>query len=207
MATPVVTPRVAAALGIAVTLGALALFGLSGPSNAAKKAGATATKSATPTTKPSYNVEDPYEAPGFVDLQNWVNSKPLQLADLKGKVVLINFWTFGCINCRNTIPNMKDLYAKYHDKGFEIVGIEAPEFDYEKEAAGVAKAVKELGITWPVASDNRWKTWRQYKSAYWPGFFYLDKTGKVRHTHVGEGGYKKSHEVVAALLAEPAPAP
>jgi thiol-disulfide isomerase/thioredoxin len=200
--------------GVAALVGITALS-ISSRSDAAKKP--TATKASTaktattkaspaPATKPPFNVEEPYDAPQFTELQNWVNSKPLELGDLKGKVVLINFWTFGCVNCKNTLPHVKDLYAKYHAQGFEIVGLHAPEFDYEKDAANVAKAIKDEGITWPVAQDNTFKTWRRYKNGFWPAFYYLDKTGKVRHTHIGEGRYERQDAVVAALLAEPAPA-
>ena len=178
----------------------------------AKKSSTTAKKSASATKKSTkaaapvnFNVSKPYDAPEFTELQNWVNSKPLTLADLRGQVVLLNFWTFGCFNCQNTIPHIRDLYAKYHGQGFEIVGLHAPEFDYEKEAANVAKAVKKDRITWPVAQDNGFKTWRRYKNGFWPSFYYLDRTGKVRYTHIGEGGYAEQDAVVAALLAEPVP--
>ena len=180
--------------------------------NAASMRSTTATKKAKPAgaNRPSkaaapvnFNVSKPYDAPEFTELQNWVNSKPLTLADLRGQVVLLNFWTFGCFNCQNTIPHIRDLYAKYHGQGFEIVGLHAPEFDYEKEAANVAKAVKKDGITWPVAQDNGFKTWRRYKNGFWPSFYYLDRTGKVRYTHIGEGDYAEQDAVVAALLAEP----
>lgn len=150
-----------------------------------------------------FNVSSPYEAPEFTELQNWVNSKPLTLAALRGKVVLVNFWTFGCFNCQNTVPHIRDLYARYHDQGFEIVGIHAPEFDFEKEAANVAKAVKDDGIRWPVAQDNGFKTWRRYKNGFWPSFYYVDRSGRVRFTHIGEGAYDRQDAVVAALLAEP----
>lgn len=170
-----------------------------GPTPPANAAGAKKVVTAKP------NVSKPYAAPEFTALQNWVNSKPLTLDGLKGKVVLINFWTFGCVNCQNTLPHVKDLYAKYHDQGFEIVGIHAPEFGYEQEIANVRKAVKDDGIAWPVAQDNGFKTWRKYKNGYWPAFYYLDRSGNVRHTHIGEGKYAEQDAVVAALLAEPTP--
>ena len=173
----------------------------------AKKSSASAAASAKKSTKAvatvNFNVSKPYDAPEFTELKNWVNSKPLTLADLRGQVVLLNFWTFGCFNCQNTIPHIRDLYAKYHGQGFEIVGLHAPEFDYEKEATNVAKAVKKDRITWPVAQDNGFKTWRRYKNGFWPSFYYLDRTGKVRYTHIGEGDYAEQDAVVAALLAEP----
>ena len=199
--------RRAALLAVALAAGALIGFSLT----VGQSADAAATKAAKREPKPGkavkvvvakFSVDQPYPAPEFAELQNWVNSSPLTLASLKGKVVLINFWTFGCYNCQNTIPHVKDLYAKYHAKGFEIVGIHAPEFDYEKDAANVKKAVADDGITWPVAQDNGFKTWRRYKNGYWPAFYYLDRVGRVRHLHIGEGGYANQDAVVAALLAE-----
>ncbi len=190
--------------------GALTVGGRStGSANAATtKTGKSASQpgKASKVVKAKFNVAEPYAAPEFAELQNWVNSGPLSLAGLKGKVVLINFWTFGCYNCQNTIPHVKSLYAKYRGRGLEIVGIHAPEFDYEKDAANVKKAVADDGITWPVAQDNGFKTWRRYKNGYWPAFYYLDKSGRVRHLHIGEGGYSNQDAVVAALLAESAAA-
>ena len=204
-------------LGAVLLLAATAVWRQSTAADAASKKAKTAktgkaAKDAKDTTKSapvSFNVSEPYAAPEFTELQNWVNSKPLTLAQLRGKVVLVNFWTFGCYNCQNTLPHVRDLYTKYHDQGFEIVGLHAPEFDYEKEAANVAKAVKDDGIKWPVAQDNTFRTWRRYKNGFWPSFFYIDRSGLVRHTHIGEGSYEKQDAVVAALLAESpgAPAP
>jgi thiol-disulfide isomerase/thioredoxin len=148
------------------------------------------------------NVETPTLAPEIAPGLTWLNSEPRTLASLKGKVVLVNFWTFACINCQRTLPHVKDLYAKYHDKGFEIVGIHTPEFDYEKELDNIKKAVKDEGITWPVVQDNNFVTWKKYKNIYWPAFYYLDKSGNIRHFHAGEGKYANQDAVVAALLAE-----
>lgn len=199
---------------IAVVAGAMVAAGLlvartPSPADAATGATKRNAKGAAKAVKlvPAKFSEDvPYVAPEFTSLQNWVNSGPLTLAALKGKVVLVNFWTFGCYNCKNTIPHMKALYDKYHDQGFEIVGLHAPEFDYEKDAANVKRAVAKEGIAWPVAQDNGFKTWRRYKNGFWPAFYYLDKSGKVRHLHIGEGGYANQDAVVAALLAEATPA-
>ena len=203
-----VTRRRAALLAVTVATGALIGCSLTVGGPSADAATAKAAKGepkggkAVKVVKAKFSVEVPYAAPEFAELQNWVNSSPLTLAGLRGKVVLINFWTFGCYNCQNTIPHVKDLYAKYHAKGFEIVGIHAPEFDYEKDAANVKKAVADDGIAWPVAQDNGFKTWRRYKNGYWPAFYYLDRAGRVRHLHIGEGGYANQDAVVAALLAE-----
>jgi thiol-disulfide isomerase/thioredoxin len=169
----------------------------------AKAAAKIAAKDAAKDAKPvKFNVDSPSLAPEIAPDLTWINSKPRTLASLKGKVVLVNFWTFACVNCQRTLPHVKDLYAKYHDKGFEIVGVHTPEFDYEKEVDNVTKAVKEEGITWPVVQDNKFLTWKKYKNIYWPAFYYLDKSGNIRHFHAGEGKYADQDAIVAALLAE-----
>jgi thiol-disulfide isomerase/thioredoxin len=151
------------------------------------------------------NIARPTPAPEITPGLTWLNGQPTTLADLKGKVVLVNFWTFACINCQRTLPHVKDLYAKYHSKGFEIIGMHTPEFDYEKELKNVEKAVQAEGITWPVVQDNNFATWKKYRNTYWPAFYYLDRAGKLRHFHAGEGKYAEQDAVVAALLAEPTP--
>lgn len=152
------------------------------------------------------NVEAPYPAPEFVGLENWMNSKgkPVTLAELKGKVVIVDFWTFGCINCQRTLPHMNDLYTKYHNKGLEIIGVHTPEFDSERTTANVKKAIKRENIKFIVAQDNQNKTWNAYRNRYWPEFYFIDRKGVIRHTHIGEGGYENSDLVVAKLLAEAA---
>jgi thiol-disulfide isomerase/thioredoxin len=98
-------------------------------------------------------------------------------------VVLVDFWTFGCINCQRTIPHVEALHKKYKDQGFVVIGVHAPEFARERKSENVAKKVKEYGITYPVALDNEFMTWRAYNNRYWPSQYFIDKTGKVRHTH------------------------
>jgi thiol-disulfide isomerase/thioredoxin len=98
-------------------------------------------------------------------------------------VVLVDFWTFGCINCKRTIPHVEALYEKYKDQGFVVIGVHAPEFAHEKKPENVTKKVEEYGITYPVALDNDFMTWRAYDNRYWPALYFIDKTGKVRHTH------------------------
>src|SRR5215468_10471992 len=106
-------------------------------------------------------------APNFVGLSNWFNSAPLNIADLRGKVVLVDFWTYGCINCINTLPRVTELYAKYRDRGLVVVGIHTPEFPFEHSAANVQAALKRHGITYPVAQDNESRTWDAYHNQYW----------------------------------------
>jgi thiol-disulfide isomerase/thioredoxin len=148
------------------------------------------------------NVAEPYPAPELRNVGNWVNSTPLTLASLKGKVVIVDFWTFECINCQRTIPSVNALYAKYHAKGLEIVGVHAPEFDAEREIANVRKAVKAEKIKFPVVQDNDFATWKAFHNRYWPAFYVVDKRGLVRHEHFGEGGYAERDAIVAALLAD-----
>lgn len=141
-------------------------------------------------------------APEIVSQGQWFNSEPLKLAELKGKVVLIDFWTYSCINCQRTFPYLKDWNAKYKDKGLVIIGVHAPEFEFEKNPQNVEKALKDFGITWPVVQDNDFATWRAYNNRYWPAKYFIDKDGKIRYTHFGEGEYDESERVIQELLKE-----
>lgn len=140
------------------------------------------------------------------ELQNetWLNSSPLTLAELRGKVVMVEFWTFDCINCRNVIPYVRAWHEKYQADGLVIIGVHTPEFAYERELTNVQSAVEQLGVTWPVAIDNEKLTWRAYANRYWPAAYLIDKTGKIRHLAIGEGRYEHTEAVIQALLAEPA---
>jgi thiol-disulfide isomerase/thioredoxin len=139
-------------------------------------------------------------APDFVGLGNWFNSAPLKLADLRGKVVLVNFWTYGCVNCVNTLPHVTALYAKYGDRGLVVVGIHTPEFPFERSASNVQSALKRHGITYPVAQDNDSQTWNAYRNRYWPAQYIVDKNGKIVFQHDGEGQYEQIDRTVARLL-------
>ena len=140
-------------------------------------------------------------APPFTDISAWINSKSLSLeTDLKGKVVLVDFWTYSCINCIRTLPFLKDWYKKYQDKGFVIVGVHTPEFEFEKKEANVANAVKRFGITYPVALDNQYGTWQAYNNLYWPAHYLIDQNGEVRAFHFGEGGYLETENGIRSLL-------
>ena len=139
-------------------------------------------------------------APGFTGLGNWFNSAPLSLADLRGKVVLVNFWTYGCVNCVNALPHVVDLYAKYRDRGLVVIGIHTPEFPFERSAANVQAALKRHGITYPVAQDNDSKTWNAWRNQYWPAQYVIDQQGKIVFQHDGEGQYEQIDRTVARLL-------
>jgi thiol-disulfide isomerase/thioredoxin len=139
-------------------------------------------------------------APDFTGISNWFNSKPLTIADLRGKVVLVDFWTYGCVNCVNTLPHVTDLYAKYRDKGFVVVGVHTPEFPFERSAANVQAALKRHGITYPVAQDNDSRTWNAYRNQYWPAQYIIDQNGRIVFQHEGEGRYDEIDRTVARLL-------
>ncbi|MFZ0920878.1 MAG: redoxin family protein [Candidatus Dormiibacterota bacterium] len=147
-----------------------------------------------------YPVGERSAAPDFTGIDGWLNSTPLTLADLRGKVVLIDFWTFSCVNCVRTIPHLKVLYNAYKQDGFVIVGVHSPEFDFEKVPANVAAAVQRLGVTWPVAIDSEMATWNAYQNQSWPAEYLLDQQGRVAYTSIGEGDYAQTDAAVAELL-------
>jgi thiol-disulfide isomerase/thioredoxin len=133
---------------------------------------------------------------------DWINSQPLKLKDLRGRVVLIDFWTFGCYNCRNTLPFIKGWHDRYRDKGLTIVGVHSPEFDYERKVENLRREVASLKIQYPVVSDNDYQTWDAYNVAAWPTVVLLDKQGRIRWRHVGEGDYDEAERIIQELLAE-----
>lgn len=133
---------------------------------------------------------------------DWINSEPLKLKGLRGRVVLIDFWTFGCYNCRNTLPFVKGWHDRYRDKGLTVIGVHSPEFDYEKKVENLRREVNSLSIRYPVVSDNDFKTWDAYNVAAWPAVFLIDKQGRVRWMHVGEGRYDETERLIQSLLAE-----
>jgi len=155
---------------------------------------------ARPAETPSVVATAHAAAPDFVGLGNWFNSAPLKLADLRGKVVLVNFWTYGCVNCVNTLPHVTGLYAKYKDRGLVVVGIHTPEFPFERSASNVQAALKRHGITYPVAQDNDSRTWNAYRNRYWPAQYIVDQNGKIVFQHDGEGQYEEIDRTVAGLL-------
>jgi len=132
----------------------------------------------------------------------WINSEPTTLENLRGRVVLVDFWTFGCYNCRNTLPTLKKFDAAYRDKGLTIVGVHTPESDYEKKFSNIQEAVKRNGIKYPVVTDTNGDTWRAYNIEAWPTVVILDKQGRIRYTHIGEGVYEIQEKVIRTLLAE-----
>src|SRR3984885_12300419 len=132
----------------------------------------------------------------------WINSTPLTLAGLRGKVVLVDFWTYSCINCLRTLPYIKAWNEKYKASGLVIIGVHTPEFPFEKDEANVRKAVKDLGVEYPVAMDNDYKIWRSFNNEYWPADYFIDATGNVRFHHFGEGSYEEAEQWIRTLLEE-----
>jgi peptide-methionine (R)-S-oxide reductase len=132
----------------------------------------------------------------------WINSEPLTLKGLRGRVVLVHFWTFGCYNCRNTLPSVKSWDTHYRDKGLTVIGVHSPELEPERSLENVRREVASLGIKYPIVTDNDYSTWNAYGVSAWPTLFVLDKQGRVRFTHVGEGAYDETERVIKMLLAE-----
>jgi len=141
-------------------------------------------------------------APGFEGGGTWINSPPLDLASLRGKVVMVEFWTYTCYNCLNALPYVKALESKYRDRGLVVVGVHTPEFPREKIEANVRSEVKSLGIVYPVVMDNGYKIWNSFKNQYWPAAYFIDAKGRIRYHHFGEGKYDEQDRVVAKLLKE-----
>ena len=140
--------------------------------------------------------------PELAGISGWVNSEPLTLESLRGKVVLIDFWTYTCINCIRTMPFLRSWQEKYADEGLVILGIHAPEFEFEKSLANVQQAVIDNGLEYPVALDNDMVTWAAFRNQYWPRKYLVDKDGVVRYDHIGEGGYEETESWIQRLLTE-----
>jgi thiol-disulfide isomerase/thioredoxin len=145
----------------------------------------------------SDQVPDPISATA-----QWLNSPPLTSGDLRGKVVLVEFWTYGCINCLHTLPYVKAWSAKYSKDGFLVIGVHTPEFTFEKDKGNVERAIRDLGITYPVVMDNQYEIWNAYKNRYWPAQYLMDAQGRIRHQHIGEGAYQETEKMIQSLLAE-----
>jgi thiol-disulfide isomerase/thioredoxin len=155
-------------------------------------------------TKTQYSIDKSQfrKAPEFMDVSGYINTSPITLKDLKGKVVLVDFWTYSCINCIRTLPYLVDWNAKYADKGLVIIGVHTPEFEFEKNMENVKAAVQKFGIKYPVFQDNDKGTWNAYDNRYWPRKYIIDSEGYIRYDHIGEGGYAETEKVIQTLLAE-----
>ena len=164
--------------------------------------GPSMTKQATPSEQA--NAELPVEdlMPSLAGAQEWLNSPPLSLEALKGKVVLVDFWTYSCINCLRSIPYVRAWAEKYKDHGLVVIGVHAPEFAFERNVANVKTALGTFKIGYPVAIDNEYKIWRSFENEYWPAHYFIDGNGKVRHHHFGEGEYDESEEIIQKMLKD-----
>ena len=127
------------------------------------------------------------------------------MQQLRGKVVLVDFWTFDCVNCLNVLPFVKNWHQKYKDQGLVVIGVHAPEFAFEKDVDNVKKAVADLHVTYPVAIDNEYRTWNAYRNRYWPAEYLLDAAGTIRRIHVGEGAYRETEDLIRRLLTDADP--
>lgn len=205
---------------LAVCVAAVIWIGLrDGDATASTATGATAATAETAATTPVDDTtttaapvtlpEAPENLGPRLDLRNldgWLNTEIDSLDDLDGQVVLVEMWTFGCHNCKARIPHNQELYATYADRGFEIVGVHAPEFDHEADIDNIKEAIERLGVTWPVALDTEKTNFRAWQSGgrrFWPRTFLIDQNGDVRYDHIGEGKYEELSQTVAWLLDNP----
>jgi thiol-disulfide isomerase/thioredoxin len=149
------------------------------------------------------NTETPLvgkKTPEFVGISSWLNTAPLTIESLKGKIVLIDFWTYSCINCVRTLDHLKKWYQTYKDKGFIIVGIHTPEFAFERDKENVQNAIERFGIEYPVGLDNAYGTWKNYHNRYWPAHYLIDQNSIIRFIHFGEGEYEQTENMISSLL-------
>ena len=166
------------------------------------KRGANVVDDRVPAKTASAALPDYGPAPNFAGVDGWLNSRPLTMQELRGKVVLIDFWTYSCINCLRTLPHVEAWYRMYHKDGLVVVGVHTPEFAFEHVPSNVRAAVKRLGVRYPVALDNEYGTWTAYGNQYWPAKYLIDRNGHIRYAHFGEGNYSVTEENIRSLLGE-----
>lgn len=159
-------------------------------------------RAAEPARQPGQELPVEGEMPSLAGATQWFNSRPLSTQSLRGKVVLVDFWTYSCINCLRAMPYVRGWYDKYKDHGLVVIGVHSPEFAFEKDPKNVAKAIKDLGVDYPVAMDNNYAIWRGFNNQYWPAHYFIDAHGRIRHHHYGEGAYRQSEDIIRELLAD-----
>jgi len=142
------------------------------------------------------------KAPEIISNGQWFNSPPLQISNLSNQVILLDFWTYSCINCQRTLPYLKAWNEKYQDKGLTIIGVHSPEFEFEKQAKNVQQAINDFNLTYPIVQDNDFATWKAYSNRYWPAKYLIDRNGYIRYTHFGEGEYNETEQAIQELLGE-----
>lgn len=138
--------------------------------------------------------------PEFQGISQWLNSSPLSVVDLKGSVVLIQFWTFGCINCQRTLPYIARWHQQYAAQGLRVIGVHTPEFPHEREVNNIKSALQQHQITYPVPIDNQLETWKAYENRFWPRQYLADRNGILRFDHIGEGAYEETEQAIRVLL-------
>jgi thiol-disulfide isomerase/thioredoxin len=153
---------------------------------------------------PKTIARSPNQLPEFQGISEWFNSKPLTAQDLLGKVVLVQIWTLGCINCQRTLPYVTSWHKKYAAKGLQTIGIHTPEFAFERDSRNIRRAMAKHGITYPVAVDNEFKTWKAFGNQYWPHLFLADRQGIIQYDHIGEGAYDETEQKIQQLLGKSA---
>lgn len=151
-------------------------------------------------TQPAIATTNGKILPDFQGIQQWLNSDPLTIADLKNNVVLIQFWTFACINCQRTLPYITRWHRQYAAQGLKVIGVHTPEFAFEREPNNIRRALQQHQITYPIAIDNDYKTWNAYSNEYWPHLFLADRRGVMRYDHIGEGAYDTTEQTIQQLL-------
>ena len=209
IARTLLLPAVVLTAGLALAALAAACGGTEDPGEsptskppAAATAASTATSAPTlePTLEPTPEPGPWPAAPEFTGIVKWLNTEPLSMAELRGQVVLIDFWTYTCINCLRTLPYIRDWNSKYAGQGLVIVGVHSPEFEFEKREEGVREAIVRESVAWPVAMDNDFKTWRAYENRYWPHKFLIDHNGRIIYDHIGEGAYEETERMIREAL-------
>jgi cytochrome c biogenesis protein CcdA/thiol-disulfide isomerase/thioredoxin len=203
--------RLQQAFGVAMVVASVvALTGLDAqlgaPAVAAETSGSAVASAAAPTTQPSpafVTLDDLGPAPELTGITAWINSSPITLASLRGKVVLLHFWTFACINCQHVQPYIKAWWSEYEDQGLVVIGVHTPELSFERDLGNVRQAVADDGVTFPVAFDPQFATWNAFHNGSWPAMYFIDRDGVIRHAHGGEGDYAASEQVIRELLAMP----
>lgn len=158
---------------------------------------------ATATITTTDGLHDWGMAPEFRGITQWLNTPALTMADMRGKVVLIDFWTYACINCLRTLPHINRWAETYRDQGLVVVGVHTPEFAFERSASNVQSAIKRHKVKHPVAMDNTYATWKAYDNSYWPSHYLVDGLGRIRYRHFGEGAYDRTEAAIRTLLAKP----
>lgn len=189
---------------LATTLAAAGIAAVCFIGNGANAVGSAVGSSAGPAAGSAVGSTIPKQtrAPEFAGIERWLNSQPLTMEGLRGKVVLIDFWTYSCINCINTLPYIKQWHDKYKDQGLVVVGVHTPEFPFEKSTANVQAAIKRFDIRYPVAQDNRYATWSAYHNRYWPALYLVDAEGRIVYQHFGEGQYAETEAAIRNALAQ-----